>query len=378
MTRWTACPTALPPHLTRRLLSPALVIDVAAVRHNIETMIALCGGPDRWRPHVKTAKIPEVMRLVADAGVRHFKTATTRETEVLCGVLDEAGVVGGDVLVAQPLRPPALGRLDAIARAHPRVRLSVLCEDPAVLGEIPAVVGVFVDVDPGMGRTGLASGIPDAIHAVARAAEGRFAGLHVYDGHRHDDDLAVREQRAHADYAQALALCADLGRAGAPVAEIVTSGTPAFRHALSFAPFTATDGLVHRVSPGTVVYHDVRSAEQNPGLDLQPAALVFTRVVSHAGDGRVTCDAGSKSIAADAGDPVARVLGHPELVATTPNEEHLPLVVSAGERPARGTELLLVPRHVCPTINLAEQAILLDGDQARPVAVTARAHELLI
>jgi D-serine deaminase-like pyridoxal phosphate-dependent protein len=101
--------------------------------------------------------------------------------------------------------------------------------------------------------------------------------------------------------------------------------------------------------------------------------------VSHPRDDVATCDAGSKSIAADAGDPCALVLGRPELVARTPSEEHLPLSVRSGPLPARGTELLLVPRHVCPTVNLAEQALLVEDGEVREIApVSARAHDLIL
>ena len=73
------------------------------------------------------------------------------------------------------------------------------------------------------------------------------------------------------------------------------------------------------------------------------------------------------------------MIGHPELVARTPNEEHLPLQVTSGDRPPRGTTLYLVPRHVCPTINLAEEAVLLEkGCEPRVVRVSARAHELAL
>jgi len=377
MTPWPQRPPALPDELARRLLSPALVVDLAAVRRNVAAVVASCGGPDRWRPHVKTSKIPQVMRVLVDAGVRAFKTATTRETAVLCDVLDEAGAEGGDVLLAQPLREPALGRLDAIARAHPGVRVSVLCEDPALVASVPPSLSVFVDVDPGLGRTGVGFDDEPTILALARAAGPRLAGLHLYDGHLHEGDLAARERGVHADAARALALAGRLAEAGARVPELVTSGTPSFRHALSFAPLRGPGAPFHRVSPGTVVYHDLRSAEEDPGLELEPAALVFTRVLSHAGSGRVICDAGSKSLAAEVGDPVAAVIGRPELVAATPSEEHLPLRVTAGERPPRGTGLLLVPRHVCPTVNLADAALLLDGERTRAVPVTARAHELL-
>jgi D-serine deaminase-like pyridoxal phosphate-dependent protein len=107
-----------------------------------------------------------------------------------------------------------------------------------------------------------------------------------------------------------------------------------------------------------------------------PAALVLTRVVSHTARDIATCDAGSKSIAAEAGVPCAFVLGDASLEALLPSEEHLPLRAS-GERPPRGATLLLVPVHVCPTVNLAEQAVLVEAGVApRIVPVAARAHEL--
>ena len=93
----------------------------------------------------------------------------------------------------------------------------------------------------------------------------------------------------------------------------------------------------------------------------------------------VTADAGSKSIAAEAGDPCCAVMGHPELVAQKPSEEHLTFLVEWGNLPERGTPLLLVPKHVCPTVNLAEEALVLEtGSEPRTVPVTARSHELFV
>ncbi len=112
-------------------------------------------------------------------------------------------------------------------------------------------------------------------------------------------------------------------------------------------------------------------------LDLVPAALVLARIVSRPLPDRVTADAGSKSIAAEAGDPCAFALGYPGLEALTPSEEHLPFAVRSGPRPGRGEALYLVPRHVCPTVNLAEQALLVDGDTITVSRVVARAHDLL-
>ena len=361
-----------------RVLSPALVIHLDRVRANLRRVIALAGGdPERLRPHVKTAKIPEVFAEMIRAGLRRFKCATTREAHHLLRELRREGVADGELLLAYPLVGPALERAGELAREAGRTRLAILCEDPALVPDVPPGVGVFVDVNPGMNRTGVELERTDAIRAIARAAGPRFAGLHFYDGHVRGADAAARRHAAWAGYERLAALARGLIADGIAVGEIVTSGTPAFRYGLEYAGLRGLPGVVHRVSPGTVTYHDLRTEQELEDLDLEPAALVFSRVVSHPVEGLATCDAGSKSIAAEAGDPCAFVLGRPGLEALTPSEEHLPLRVVSGERPPRGARLLLIPRHVCPTVNLAEEALLFDGGEPRGVAaVRARAHEL--
>jgi D-serine deaminase-like pyridoxal phosphate-dependent protein len=368
---------ALPAADLARVLSPALVIHLDLVRANVRRMLAHVGTPERWRPHVKTTKTPEVFAELLAAGLRHFKCATLREARVLLETARASGHEALDLLVAYPLLGPALGALGRLAQAYPRARLAVLCEDPEAVATIPREVGLFVDLDPGMRRTGIPLGERAAIRAVVRAAGERLRGLHHYEGHLHGE-LEERRAQCFACYRELLALVAELERDGAAIPELVTSGTPAFLHALAFEPFR-TGPRVHRVSPGTVVFHDARSAEENPGLGLVPAAVVLARVVSRPAHDVVTCDAGSKSLAAEAGDPCALVVGRPELVALTPSEEHLPLHVTAGPAPARGEVLMLVPRHVCPTVNLAEEALRVEGGAVRgTVRVRARAHDLLV
>ena len=366
---------ALPTGFVDALQTPALVVDLDRVRANVQRMLGYAGGPARWRPHLKTSKIPAVWRELLRAGVRHVKCATTREAAVFADVVAADGG-DADLLVAYPHRGPALRRLGELAANNPRLSFAVLVEDRLVLGDVPAGLGVFVDVNPGMNRTGVPLADFDAVLALARAAGPQFRGLHCYDGHQHAADLAQRRAAIFADYQRVLALVARLAAAGTPAGEVVTAGTPAFQHALAFSGFHSAP-FVHRISPGTVVFHDARTQLENPDVALVPAALVLTRVISHPTPTIATCDAGSKAIAAEAGDPCAFVVGRSGLTATAPSEEHLPFVCAAGARPARGETLLLVPRHVCPTVNLAEQAVLLEAGHApRVVAVAARAHEL--
>jgi D-serine deaminase-like pyridoxal phosphate-dependent protein len=369
---------ALPGELAERALTPALVVHMGALRHNLARAIELCGGDAaRWRPHVKTTKIPAVMREVARAGVRHFKCATTREAAVLLDALQSEGIADGDVLLAYPLVGPALQRLARLAARHPRARIAVLCDVPEAVRDVPTGLGVFLDVNPGMDRTGAPLEDEPRILATAREAGERLRGLHFYDGHLHQADRGERALAVHAGYDRLLELARALERAGTPCGELITAGTPAFADALAYEGFGASGAPRHRVSPGTVVFHDARSEELCPELGLRPAALVLTRVVSHPAADLATCDAGSKSLAAEAGEPCAIVLGRADLEALKPSEEHLPLRGVPGALPSRGELLQLVPRHVCPTVNLAEEALLVEnGRLVDVVPVSARAHEL--
>ena len=368
---------ALPADVSARLLSPALVIYLDRVRDNLRTVLIHTGGPERWRPHIKTTKLPEIFAELARAGIRHFKCATTRELDQLLTSLEAEGIADSDVLLAYPVVGPAINDLESIAAHHPEAHISVLCEDLETVGALSERIGVFVDVNPGMHRTGIPLTERDTILKVAKAAGPHFRGVHFYDGHLHED-LSQRRAEAFACYDELLTLLDELVASGLSVLEVITSGTPTFRIALDHPGLSNLEATQHRVSPGTVVFHDQRSESENADLDLYPAALLFTRVVSRPSEGLVTCDAGAKSLSADAGDPAAVVLGRPGLVARPPSEEHLPLQVLHGAIPQRGDELLLVPRHVCTTVNLAEEVLLVENGRSLGTArVTARSHPLL-
>ena len=380
MTRFSALdPTPyLPdPDLAARLLTPALAVHLDRVRSNVRRILELLGGDaNRWRPHVKTTKLPPVWRLLAAEGIRHFKCATTRELDVLLATLSAAGVEDADVLVAYPHRQPALGRLAEIAERHPEARVSVLVEDATLCDDVPEPLSLFVDVNSGMDRTGIPAEDLEEIRRVQRAAGPRYRGLHWYDGHLHEADVDARA----AAIERGLERVADTILAlDAATPELITAGTPAFLGSRDSKALARCPDTVHRVSPGTVVFHDLRSELENEALGLTPAAVVLTRVISHPAPDLATCDAGSKSIAAEAGTPICAVIGHPELTARAPSEEHLPFRVDPARRPARGTLLALVPMHVCPTVNLAEETLLFDrGQFVSAAAIEARAHELLV
>jgi D-serine deaminase-like pyridoxal phosphate-dependent protein len=360
-----------------RLLTPALVVDLAAVEHNARAMLRRCGGAEAWRPHVKTVKQEAVVAVLLEQGVRCFKCATIGELRVILGAGARAGVAT-DTLVAYPLRGAAFRAVRAAAAAAPGARVQLLADSPAHARELQAwadgaAIEAHLDVDLGMGRTGtapetwsdaLAAGLTRELPAV------RITGLHGYDGHhrRSDRDAAWR------GYAR---LCALARRLEAPSLDLVTSGTHSYGHALAHPELRAGPWR-HQVSPGTIVLCDLRSRDAVDDLGLQQAAFVATRVV-HVGDGHVTLDAGSKAITPDGAPPTSAVLGRPGLVPERASEEHLPVRVEHGPAPALGELLFLIPDHVCTTVNLHRAAVWVRGDRwVGWGAVEAAAHELWV
>ncbi len=355
-----------------KLLTPALAIYPEIVANNIEATLRLLGGDvNRWRPHVKTAKLGFIMRKLAERGVVQAKCSTTVELSVAC----EAGIK--DLVLAYPVVGANAARVRELAEKYSNAKLSVLVENAAQVGAWKGSrLGIFIDVNPGMDRTGIEQDRVAAILDVARAAAPVFRGLHYYDGHLASMELADREKAAHRGYDRLMEIVAAFEKAGLPVEEVITSGTPAFPCSATYAPFRSGK-FVHRTSPGTVVYSDATSLTQLPKeWGYQPAAVVVSTVVSHPRANYVTCDAGHKSVSADAGIPTCMVAGRPDLKPLKPSEEHLPIEVLGGERPAIGSELYLIPRHVCPTVNNFDDAVIIEGGRVVGLErVTARGHE---
>ena len=103
---------------------------------------------------------------------------------------------------------------------------------------------------------------------------------------------------------------------------------------------------------------------------------MISTVVSHPKADYLTCDAGHKAVSADAGIPTCTVAGRPDLIPLKPSEEHLPMEVKGGARPEIGEALYLIPRHVCPTVNNFDDALIVAGGRVTGIErVTARGHE---
>jgi len=355
--------------------SPVLVVFREQVKSNLRRMIEIAGGAARLCPHCKTHKMAEIVRLELDRGITRHKCATLAEAEML------ASVGAGDILLAYNAVGPNVARLVELVRRHPHVSWSTTVDHEGPLTALAAAaaaagqrVGILLDLNVGMNRTGIRPG--ESAHGLyrlaARLAGARPAGLHVYDGHHRQQDLAERRAAVEETWRQAAAFRDQLLADGLPVPRVVAGGTG------SFPIYAAQDEPALQLSPGTIVFHDAGYGEQFPDLDFKPAAAVLTRVVSRPGAKLATLDVGHKAIAGD--PPAGRRVWLPALPdarEVVHSEEHLVIESAAATSLSPGDWLLAVPRHICPTTALYESAVVIaDGRVAGRWAVTARDRRL--
>ena len=362
---------------TSRIISPGLVLFRDLIEANLDRMIRMAGSPERLRPHCKTHKMREVIELQLARGITKHKCATIAEAEMLA----EAGAQ--HVFLAYNPVGPNIGRVALFVQRYPHVRFAVTADHPepvAALGEVMAksgrTVDVLLDIDTGLHRTGIAAG-PAARELYQRisSTKGLVAGgFHLYDGHNHQKDVAERRAAVLEVWQPAAALRDELVAAGMSVPRIVAGGTA------SFPIFATLEDPAIELSPGTIVLQDFGYGDAFPDLQFQPAALLLTRVISRPTADRITLDLGYKAVAAES--PLANRLRFPDLPDAKPvlqNEEHLVLETAAAERFAPGDELLAIPKHICPTCALHQQAYVISGGKLVGTwAVAARDRMLTI
>ena len=354
--------------------SPALLLYPERIRENIRRMIRLAGGTSRLRPHIKTHKLAEVVRMHLEQGIAKFKCATIAEAEMA------AGAGAKDVLVAYPIVGPNVTRLLALAKTFSTTTFSCLADDPAgvhllskAFSNSGRTMDVLLDVDCGQHRTGIELGEAAAqlYHLMATSSGLRAGGLHAYDGHIHEPDLTKRRELCAAAFAPVNAFRSQLLSAGLAVPRVVAGGTPTF-------PIHAQNDSFE-CSPGTCVLWDFGYAEKFADLEFLIAAVVLTRVVSKPGANRLCLDLGHKAIASENPPPRVQFLNLPDATAISHSEEHLVVESAQAHRFAVGDCLYGVPRHICPTVALHSEAVVINhGMATERWRVTARERRLTI
>jgi D-serine deaminase-like pyridoxal phosphate-dependent protein len=323
--------------------TPALLLDLDAFEHNLDTMAALLAPTStRLRAHAKTHKSP----VVALAQMRRGAVGQCVQKVAEAEALAWGGVP--DILVSnEVIAPRKLARLAALSRI---ARVSVCADDPSGVAAIEAAaeaagirMTVLVEIDVGAGRCGVPPG-PPAVALAERIAGSRhlvFGGLQAYHG-------SAQHRRRPEERAAAIAEAADgtrrtveqLRQRGLDCPIVGGAGTGTFA-------LEAASGVWTEIQAGSYAFMDADYARNADPPPFRQALFVLAGVMSAPRGGVAVLDAGHKAVPTDSGLPL--VHGFPGATYVGASDEHGTL---HGEAlPRLGEVVRLVPGHCDPTVD---------------------------
>jgi D-serine deaminase-like pyridoxal phosphate-dependent protein len=347
---------------TENIISPSLLFYKQRIDSNIEQMIQIAGSTDRLIPHVKTHKCAEVVKLQLKKGISKFKCATIAEAEMLA-------LAGAKwILIAYQLVGPNQLRLIELVRTYNDAKFFCLVDNEHTARLLNKSardqnlqLGVFIDVNNGMNRTGHAVdatlyNLPSKLNRLDNLV---LTGIHVYDGHLGNTEFSERKNHVDSAFADIAKLteCFVNERSEDPI--IVAGGSP------SFTVHTLRPELY--LSPGTNVLWDWGYELKLPEQHFSHAALLLTRVISKPKPGLITIDLGHKAVAAE--NPIEKrfkILNLEYSRVISQSEEHgvLEIDESLWDSILVGHVLYALPYHICPTVALHDYASIIENNTA--------------
>ncbi|GAA5220007.1 D-TA family PLP-dependent enzyme [Membranihabitans marinus] len=354
--------------------SPALMIFKDRAIYNIKHLISMVDDIERLRPHVKTNKSADTIKLIMEAGIQKFKCATIAEGEML------GNCQAKDVLLAYQPVGPKMKRFITLVKTFPNTSFSCLIDhldNAKQLGQLAEseglVLSVYIDVNVGMNRTGIAADRLNAEWAseLAKIKGIEVKGIHVYDGHIHDVDLAIRQEKVDG-YMPAINKISEILANENLGTQWVIGGSP------TFPIHSAREN--GECSPGTFIFWDKGYLEICPEQEFQPAAVLLSRVISIIDDKKLCIDLGYKSIASEnpyerrvyfLNEPNGKLVGH--------SEEHMVVEVDSTESYSVGDIFYALPIHICPTLAMYDELLIIeDGKWTENWKTTARNRKISI
>jgi D-serine deaminase-like pyridoxal phosphate-dependent protein len=349
----------------QELETPALLLDRQRLEHNIEKLRAhLKKLGVALRPHVKTSKSIDVVRLALEGQPGGITVSTLKEAEYFFehGIRDITYAVG-----LAPVKLPHV--IDLIRRG---ATLTVILDNVAAATaaadaarDAGVVIPILIELDVDGHRSGVAPDAPQLIEvgrsiASSRALELRGVMTHAGESYNCPTTDAIA-QMAERERAGSVHAADRLRAAGLPSPVVSVGSTPTATFARSLAGVT-------EVRAGVYMFQDLVMA----GLDVcdadDIAISVLVSVIGHQADrGWVITDGGWMSLSRDRGTQKQRVdqgfglvrdvkgdAPPEDLIIVSVNQEHGIVGRRDGKpfdlsRYPVGSLLRVLPNHACAT-----------------------------
>jgi D-serine deaminase-like pyridoxal phosphate-dependent protein len=224
-----------------------------------------------------------------------------------------------------------------------------------------------------MNRTGVVPGeiAIQLYHMIADLPMLQAEGLHVYDGHIHENEYSIREKACDDAFVPVKSLIAALKGSDVRPLKIVSGGSPTF-------PIHAKRGGVE-TSPGTTLLWDYGYCSSFKDLNFLNAAVLLARIVSKPAGNLICIDLGHKAVASEMAPPRIKIKGIGDYDFISHNEEHMVLRTSEAKKMNVGDVLYCIPYHICPTVDRYDKvSVVRDGRVSEQWSVQARRREISI
>ncbi len=307
----------------RDLDTPALWVDLDCMARNIAALADYFQRAGvAWRPHTKGIKVPAIAHQLLAAGAHGLTCAKLGEAEVMAA----AGI--DDILVANQIVTPA--KITRLVNLRAQVDVKVAVDDAANVSAIGiaaqakgVIVGLLIEVDTGMNRSGTQPGAATLALARHIAATPGVAlrGLMTWEGHNLEHQDPQVKQRGIEDSVGKLLETAALCRAsGLPIDIVSCGGSGTYQ-------ITARIAGVTEIQAGGGIFCDMMY--QGWGVTLEPALFVKASVTSRPAATRIILDAGFKTMTRGFAQP--KPLGVEHLASSAYSAEHCILTLSAPD-----------------------------------------------
>ncbi|OYW14631.1 MAG: alanine racemase [Sphingomonadales bacterium 12-62-5] len=283
--------------------TPALLLDLDAFEHNLDTMAAMLAPTGaKLRAHAKTHTPRKLARLAALSSIA--RVAVCADSEAGIAAIEAAAAAAG-------------------------LRMTVL-----------------VEIDCGAGRCGVAPG-PEAVALAERIAGSRhlvFGGLQSYHGSaQHRRTPEARAEAIGAAAEETRRTVEQLRQRGLACAIVGGAGTGSFAHELA-------SGVWNEIQAGSYAFMDADYARNEDPPPFRQSLFVLSQVMSAPKPGVAVLDAGHKAVAVDSGLPL--VHGLPGVTYAGASDEHGSLKAEDPSLlPKLGQSVRLVPGHCDPTVD---------------------------
>ncbi len=355
--------TMLPrPFALEELPTPALIIDKPALQANIAKMAKhLTRHGKGFRPHAKTHKCPLISRMQIEAGAVGVCAAKVSEAAALL----HGGV--SKILITSPISTLTKAQiLDTLLLGQKDVRIVVDSlhgfELLAKAISADSTLGILVDLDVSMGRTGTRDN--DLLLALVERIEKDdrfyFSGVQHYAGHlMHLADFDKRREKSLSSWQRLEDKFLLLEKHGIDVDVVTGGGTGTYDIDVEVARMTD-------LQVGSYIFMDeeyraIGSAQGDRFNEFELSLSVACTTISQPQSATITVDGGYKAFASDSVNPVCDDI--PDVEFRFAGDEHGVLILADGQQEIQlGQVIRFATPHCDPTVNLHEYYWVMEAD----------------